>query len=418
MCIVTAEEIEASEMYWLNISKTNIFARHTRSGHQLIIYSMSIASKSRAAMILPLPVLPVTGEDALQFVDLSGYPNLFDDMSAVCLPEFTLDSMEGLDELGAPALEDAAPSVLTVHEVGDYEASYAPTMADFSRIDPCFRLPDDIWRQLPDYSDFGFAVFQLKLTLTDDQLVENTIHPMAFEFPTRVTEKLYFPTVHVHDGAYHATGDFYHRFYCQRENARVEFKYQWDIMHGQEPEFVEPGELFEWFYRTEGDFTDSIDMQRCEGLIDPDKQLSSMVLIGNFPNVDILLGDYIKERFVPIVVPDVETAKKVVQMSSEEVAPQLKNLMEHIRDADQAVVDVLGPYLGSLGGQILPQVRSTLKSGHGPWIRALLAHVIRDWGSSLVKEVESELTSLLPVRQEQTRLAAKEFCARHRLGEH
>ena len=144
MCIVTAEEIEASEMYWLNISKTNIFARHTRPGCQLIIYSMSIASKSRAAMILPLPVVSGSGEDALQFVDLSGYPDLFDDMDAVCLPEFQMASMAGIDDFDTLDLEEAETTVLSVHEVGDYEASYVPTMADFSRIDPCFHLPDDI----------------------------------------------------------------------------------------------------------------------------------------------------------------------------------------------------------------------------------------------------------------------------------
>ena len=38
-------------------------------------------------------------------------------------------------------------SMLQVHEVGDYEASYVPTLADFHRLDPRFRMADEIWRR-------------------------------------------------------------------------------------------------------------------------------------------------------------------------------------------------------------------------------------------------------------------------------
>ena len=30
------------------------------------------------------------------------------------------------------------------------------------------------------------------------------VHPMAFEFPTRSPDEIFFPTAHIHDGACHA----------------------------------------------------------------------------------------------------------------------------------------------------------------------------------------------------------------------
>jgi hypothetical protein len=45
-----------------------------------------------------------------------------------------------------------------------------------------------------------------------------TVHPMAFTFPTRAPERLFFPTVHVHDGRFHTTAKFDHALYYQRED--------------------------------------------------------------------------------------------------------------------------------------------------------------------------------------------------------
>lgn len=299
MCIITAEELEAERQHWLKVTKTNIFARHTRPGYQAITYSLSIASKSAAAMILPLPVSPGRGENALTFINLSGYEDFFKDLSVACEPEVI--APEFLDLLGDDLELGAAPAaaqLLTVHEVGDFEASYVPTMADFTRLDPRFRLSDEIWQKMPDYSNYGFAVFQLKLTLVDDfSETENTIHPMAFEFPTRDSDHLYFPTVHVHDGDYHGDAGFYHTFYCQRDNARAEFKYQRDLLEGKQPS---PPEDFNdssgfdgyyWYYRSGKPASEVMAIDQCEGLLDPEKKLYSMTLHGNYPNKDIWLGE-------------------------------------------------------------------------------------------------------------------------------
>src|SRR6185369_14702651 len=83
-----------------------------------------------------------------------------------------------------------------------------PTMKDFSRLDKRFQIADDAWKKLPQYKDFGFAVFKLKSG-------EAKIHPMAFSFPRRDTSKLFFPTVHIHDGKVHSEAEFDHVLYCQ-----------------------------------------------------------------------------------------------------------------------------------------------------------------------------------------------------------
>ena len=92
--------------------------------------------------------------------------------------------------------------------MGDFVASFVPSMKDFSRLDKQFVIPEEIWRQIPEYVDYGFAVFQLKK-------LEGTPHPMAFEFATRLKEKIFFPTVHIHDGKVHDKENFHHTLYLQ-----------------------------------------------------------------------------------------------------------------------------------------------------------------------------------------------------------
>jgi hypothetical protein len=95
-----------------------------------------------------------------------------------------------------------------VVSVGSFDASYVPTIADFDRLDARFVLPKGTWDKLPQYHDYGFAVFKLKPGA-------HQIHPMAFEFPRADHTRLFFPTVHIHDGKVHARASFDHALYCQ-----------------------------------------------------------------------------------------------------------------------------------------------------------------------------------------------------------
>jgi hypothetical protein len=89
-------------------------------------------------------------------------------------------------------------------------ASFVPTRHDFSRLDPRFNLPDEVWQALPGYYDWGFAVFKLR-----PMSRRTDIHPMAFEFPQRNPDRLFFPTVHVHNGRVEPRATFDHVLYCQ-----------------------------------------------------------------------------------------------------------------------------------------------------------------------------------------------------------
>jgi hypothetical protein len=98
--------------------------------------------------------------------------------------------------------------MLEVVEVGSFEASFVPTLADFGRLSPIFRLPAQVWEQLPGYRDYGFAVFKLKPG-------RHEIHPMALAFRTRFDRHVFYPTLHVHDGTVPAFEKFDHAFYLQ-----------------------------------------------------------------------------------------------------------------------------------------------------------------------------------------------------------
>lgn len=187
-----------------SVADTNIFARSSNGGKQFLVYSMRYQADSDLAMILPLPTPPSPPEDAIRFIDLSGYPRFFDDMGR----GFYIVSR------GASAAPASRPT-LKVHEVGSFQASFVPHLRDFAQLDSRFRLPEQVWEQIPQYNDYAFAVFKLRAGA-------KRIHPMAFEFPRRDPQELFFPTVHVHNGTVEAEADFDHSLYFQTPQIRVD----------------------------------------------------------------------------------------------------------------------------------------------------------------------------------------------------
>lgn len=186
------------------VSSTNIYARALPNGRQMLAYGMTVGFDADVAMVLPLPVTRGAGEHALTFIDMSSAPKFFDDLDAL-YPKPPSSAGAWL----APAAIPPAKA-LVVHDVGDFEASFVPSLADFSRLDARFRLGDDVWRALPEYGDWGFAVFKLKRAGA-----ARKVHPMAFDFPMRERDAVFFPTVHVHDGAVHDRAPFDHTLYFQ-----------------------------------------------------------------------------------------------------------------------------------------------------------------------------------------------------------
>ena len=193
-----------------HVSRTRMFARFDGHGAQCLIYSMALAARQDTAMILPVPVR----EGAVRFTDLSSYADIFDDLERL-FPSITLGARGGGDVF------DGAEDELAVERVGAFDASFVPSRADFTRLDKRFRLDERVWSALPDYSRFGFAVFQLRAG-------ESDVHPMAFSWRTSEA-RVFFPTVHVHDGAVHAEAAFDHTLYLQVPSTATIPGFDWNM---------------------------------------------------------------------------------------------------------------------------------------------------------------------------------------------
>jgi hypothetical protein len=253
------------------VGNTRIFARSVE-GRQYLVYAMHYASDADVAMVLPLPVALNADEDAVSFINLEAYPRFFDDMA------------KGFEPPAPPAgvvlLAGSSRGVRTlrVHDVGGFEASFVPRPDDFDRLDSRFRLPGDIWDQRPVCRDYGFAVFTLKPAHSP-----MNVHPMALSFPQRDPARLFFPTVHVHDGAVHAEADFAHTLYCQPADP------------------VTDRIFWQRSYRVAADF---IDGERASSIVDAAAPCWRTELTGSLENVDTWLGaNGTSRRPRPFVIP-------------------------------------------------------------------------------------------------------------------
>ena len=235
------------------VANTNIFARSGKEGRQFLVYSMTLSAKEDLAMILPIPVPKESKDDAVRFINLEKYPEFFADL----LKGFPPPPAAGTTRLG---LAKAEP--LPVVEVGSFEASFVPNIKDFDRLDARFRLPTEVWDRLPLYKDYGFTVFKLKKGA-------KTIHPMAFEFPRAKPEKLFFPTVHIHDGKVHDTAMFDHLLFCQRSETETDPILKWE-------ESTQPARFF-------------MKLDKSQGLLDPDGHCYMRGIHGREKNEDIFI---------------------------------------------------------------------------------------------------------------------------------
>ncbi len=249
------------------VSSTDIFARASDASRQVLVYSMALTASTDVAMVLPLPVPPGSAENAVRFIDLEDYPKFFSDLD-LAFPRKTVVPSDG--RLVFRAL--AGRPRLVVHEVGTFEASFVPTRQDFSRLDPRFRLPDDVWQALPGYDDWGFAVIKLKPMAS-----RTTVHPMAFEFPRRTPDQLFFPTVHVHNGRVEPWATFDHQLYCQEvDESRLE-RWYWSFHSARrwEKSSVPLSEVFV--------------AERAKGIVHPDQPCYRVALRGSYSNADVVV---------------------------------------------------------------------------------------------------------------------------------
>ncbi|MBM4365506.1 MAG: hypothetical protein FJ102_04775 [Deltaproteobacteria bacterium] len=236
-----------------SVSGTEIFARHLGDGWQAIAYSMTVVTEASVAMILPLPVVVGAAEADLEFISLGGYRTFFEDLAKLDRPP-----MKSLPR----ARNGTGLAPLAVQEIGDFVGSFVPTQADFVRLDPRFRIAPEVWAGLPAYADFGFAVFQLKHG--------GKAHPMAFRFRTRSVDRLFFPTVHIHDGQVQELAPFDHTLYFQEPGVPMAGERRF-LDRGQEPAST------------------AVDVGRAAGLVDGALPVHRILLSGRRKNEDVLL---------------------------------------------------------------------------------------------------------------------------------
>jgi hypothetical protein len=232
-----------------SVSGTSLFARAAADGRQFLVYEMTFAAAEAVAMILPLPVPRRPREDAVRFIALDKYRDFFADLKKGFPEPVSRGGWLGL------GVAPAASQSLRVVDVGDFVASFVPTVDDFDRLDERFRLPGGTFDALPGYRDFGFAVFQLKPGRA-------RVHPMAFEFPRRDTGRLFFPTVHLHDGEVPVKARFDHALYCQGDAA--------------------PG-----WRESDGPASAFVNVKRAKGIVDGDARAYLREILGTFDNRDV-----------------------------------------------------------------------------------------------------------------------------------
>ena len=248
----------------LKVSDTFIFGRLTDTGTQFLAYEMKYESETPNAMILPLPVETPAQEDSVRFIDLSGYEEFFGDLAKAFpyIPNRSIGcAMMPTDSMSKSALE--------IHQVGNFVASFVPTVDDFDRLDKQFMIHKETWSKIPEYSNYGFAVFQL------NDLIGKP-HPMAFEFRTR-SNQIFFPTVHIHDGEVHTHEEFDHQLFMQHAGFdSVVGKYDGPHRTDSSTGAVRSNDVANMCCNCE----------KSKGLIAPDLLVHRVSLNGNLPNKD------------------------------------------------------------------------------------------------------------------------------------
>jgi hypothetical protein len=186
-----------------SVSKTKIYASlNNDRSRQITVYSNKVdTSYDNNAMILPL-VYPET----VEFHDLSGYANFFDECSKcfeVKDPTFGIYSSTNSLSLN---------KCLKIHNVGSYLASIANNIDDIKRINPkYFVISDgayDVLKKNYKNKNYGFIICKLKPG-------NHEYHPFAYSHKA-IADKLFIPTRHYHDGE--SKNDFLDQYFTIRGN--------------------------------------------------------------------------------------------------------------------------------------------------------------------------------------------------------
>ena len=92
---------------------------------------------------------------------------------------------------------------------------------------------------------------------------------MAFTFPSAMRDRIFFPTVHIHDGKVHRDAEFDHMLYCQTAGENI-FVRRWDESNSLASQFTHPN--------------------KAHGLIKSDQHVYRNSMSDMFKNQDIIIG--------------------------------------------------------------------------------------------------------------------------------
>ncbi len=174
-----------------DVSDTKIAVVALQGGaQQLTVYQNKAVTLGRNAMVLPVPA----GSD-ITLIDLSEYGTAFWTACETCFPP---EHTNGTFGWGAAASTTggfgaAPPPPLPVQQVGQYQCSVAPTLADLGRINrTVFTLSPDAAKTLGEHYASGFSFIVC--------LFEGTVegHPIAYVSSTLPGGRLFIPTRHDH----------------------------------------------------------------------------------------------------------------------------------------------------------------------------------------------------------------------------
>jgi hypothetical protein len=92
---------------------------------------------------------------------------------------------------------------------------------------------------------------------------------MAFLFPTAMPDRIFFPTVHIHDGKVHPQAEFDHSLYCQVAKGGLHSVTRWE-------ESVQPAGRY-------------VDVKLAQNLVVGERHLYRRQMNGNLSNEDVVL---------------------------------------------------------------------------------------------------------------------------------
>ena len=178
-----------------HVANTKILVAPMRRGHQLTVYQNQVNMTNPTAMILPFPY----GNKGAKLIDLSSYPQIFDDLSQVFVQFEYLTNSYGS--------RGVSRGMIAVHQIGSYSVSIVPTINDFERLqNQVFGLDPNLFEMLkgkyPDHA--GYIVCLMNQNAK--------FHPIAYVTRRPQAQQLFVPTYHYH-GHVETHPDWDHEIY-------------------------------------------------------------------------------------------------------------------------------------------------------------------------------------------------------------